>query len=88
MNLKKFNLSNPQVEAIERQMVFTSILVSRSQNSGYPKQMEDGVVFVSNDVKLMTKDGSNNVLSAIGLWQDGMTPDDSCRYSRRAEQGR
>ena len=83
MNLKKFNLSNPQVEAIERQMVFTSILVSRSQNSGYPKQMEDGVVFVSNDVKLMTKDGSNNVLSAIGLWQDGMTPDDSSvRYFR------
>ena len=83
MDAKKFRLPNPQTEAIEKQMVFNNILVSRSQNSGYPKQMEDGVVFVSGDVKLMTKDGANNVLSAIGLWQDGMTPDDtSVRYFR------
>jgi len=83
MNAKKFNLPNPQTEAIENERVFTGILVSRSQNSGYPKDMEDGVVFVSNDIKLMTKDGSNNVLSAIGLWKEGMeVSDNSGRFFR------
>ena len=77
MNAKKFNLPNPQTDAIENERVFTNILVSRSQNSGYPKEMEDGVVFVSSDIKLMTKDGSNNVLSAIGLWKEGMEVSDS-----------
>ena len=83
MNAKKFNLPNPQTEAIENERVFTNILVSRSQNSGYPKEMEDGVVFVSSDIKLMTKDGSNNVLSAIGLWEEGMeVSDNSGRFFR------
>ncbi|MBQ9792680.1 MAG: hypothetical protein IJW32_02900 [Clostridia bacterium] len=83
MNAKKFRLPNPQTEAIEREGVFTGILVSRSQNSGYPKEMEDGVVFVSSDIKLMTKDGANNVLSAIGLWQEGMeVTDSSVRFFR------
>lgn len=83
MDAKKFTLPNPQTEAIKKQMVFSSILVSRERQSGYPKQMEDGVVFVSGDLKLMTKDGSNNVLSAIGLWQDGSEVTDmSVRYFR------
>ena len=83
MNAKKFRLPNPQTEAIENQMVFSSILVSREKQSGYPKQMQDGVVFVSGDLKLMTKDGSNNVLDAIGLWKDGSEVTDlSVRYFR------
>ena len=83
MNAKKFRLPNPQTEAIENEMVFSSILVSREKQSGYPKQMEDGVVFVSGDLKLMTKDGSNNVLDAIGLWKDGNEVTDlSVRYFR------
>ena len=77
MDAKKFRLPNPQTEAIEREGVFNSILVSRSQSSGFPKSMEDGVVFVSTDIKLMTKDGANNVLSALGLWQEGMEVTDS-----------
>lgn len=83
MDAKKFRLPNPQTEAIEREMVFNNILVSREKQSGYPKQMEDGVVFVSGDLKLMTKDGGNNVLAAIGLWQDGSEVTDmSVRYFR------
>lgn len=83
MDAKKFKLPNAQTEAIEREGVFNSILVSRSQSNGFPKSMEDGVVFVSSDIKLMTKDGSNNVLSAIGLWQEGMeVTDGSSRFFR------
>ena len=83
MGANKYKLPNPQVEAIENQGVFTGILVSRSQNSGYPKDMEDGVVFVSSDIKLMTKDGSNNVLDAIGLWQEGSeVTNSSARFFR------
>lgn len=77
MEVKDLNLPNAQTMAIENEKVFSKILVSKDRNSGYPKDMEDGVVFVSSDVKLVAKDGSNNVLSAIGLWQEGREISDS-----------
>ncbi len=83
MEIKDFNLPNAQTMAIENGKVFSKILVSKDRNSGYPKDMEDGVVFVASDVKLMAKDGSNNVLSAIGLWQEECEiSDSSARFFR------
>ena len=83
MSLKELGLPNRQTEVIEKQAVFANILISKKQHYGYPKQMEDGIVFVSSDVKLMAKDGSNNILTAIGLWEEGKEPDNtSINYFR------
>ena len=83
INATDFNLPNPQTIAIENGKVFTKILVSKNKNSEYPKEMEKGVLFVSSAIKLMAKDGSNNVLSAIGLWNENMqVSDTSSRFFR------
>lgn len=68
MEENKFNLPNNQLEAINNGEVFSKVAISMDESMGhFPKNMQDGVVFIATDIKLIAKDGSNDVLSAIGL---------------------
>ncbi|MBQ3047601.1 MAG: hypothetical protein IJD48_01135 [Clostridia bacterium] len=65
---KKYELPNHQATLVENQSVFSSIAISRDSSRGsYPSNIDDGVVFISSETRLMAKDGSNNILEAIGI---------------------
>lgn len=68
MEENKFNLPNNQLEIINKGEVFSKVAISTDDYFGqFPKGMEDGVVFMATDIKLISKDGKNDVLSAIGV---------------------
>lgn len=64
------NLTPQQLVAFKNETVFKSVYISKETNPSYPEKLEDGVVFVATDVKLVSKDGSNNLLASLGLWKD------------------
>ena len=64
----KNNLPNGQAEAVENKEVFTKVSISKdADGASRPKDAQDGVIFIASTVKLMSKDGAHNILSAIGI---------------------
>lgn len=63
-----YNLPNNQAELVEKGEVFGGVITSKDSPYGiHPSSFPDGVVFTTSGTKLMSKDGSNNVLAAIGI---------------------
>ena len=65
----KFNLPNNQMDAIKNGEVFSKVATFSMDDyfGDMPKGMKEGVIFMATDIKLIAKDGSNDVLSAIGI---------------------
>lgn len=68
MSEVKQKLFDNQAEAVRKKEVFTKIATCKNKGDGtVSRELEAGIVFVAGNTKLMSKDGSNNVLVAIGL---------------------
>lgn len=68
MEKSKVSLPNGQLEAVEKKEVFTKVSISKNADgASRPKEAQDGVIFIASTVKLMSKEGAHNILSAIGV---------------------
>ena len=78
------NLFESQRQAVENGSVFSRVQICKCQGDGsVSKEMSEGVVFVAGNTRLMTKDGDNNILTAIGLENfDGKVDKGSCKFFR------
>lgn len=68
MSEVKQKLFDNQAEAVKKQEVFSRVVTCQKKGDGtVSKELDAGIVFVGGNAKLMSKDGANNVLLAIGI---------------------